>query len=690
MKDHRQIRVLCCAALLMLSLAVNEIRSEETLRLLQTATTTALKSGTNETQYVPLSKQDLDNINLLLELPETVKGIKDLDQSNRLTNFDPSKLVSPFIFLRPPQGVFVRGHLILTPWMSPHSLKYSRAQDIRKSQILEVVLQKEVIKNSSVFDQKSETGAFLLYLAALSGERTVKTLIQAGCTGKAESIHKHWAVQAAASNAWLFPDSLDIFLRLGFPVNLPSAQRGRNYETPLALLLNNYIEVPPSADSGANNPTSGMYLEFVRNCENALRALVNSGADASQALPIAISKGYVKAVELLLELPGAPDTSTMLKWLAEGKVRNPKYGNDSYSAIKSAIERRTVSSPSSSPKPGADYVKDASVGPNTSKGQNRNPTPFSAEPISEIAAKARQALFDGDVQSAGRLLQSASVDKTGVSAFKLCFELASYNLVDPLSNFSYTHEYNEASGAFLPNGKENPLNGFKARGAELIQRDPQNSTHVADAISLALAVQLQDAIANDSYIAMSDYILFSEAVTSAPRKMWQTIPFEILCSNPDARAPYMRDGRRAMLLQKVRGNLPFFGVGLWVGLKAYAKTIDPSSAERWRPVYTEIASRLREKQRFTSGCEVLIYGAHMAPWQYLGAVAESISQASGTSEITSLKIAFGYACQASRFWATPLPTDEDTAFTKLKEILPKLGEEKETRYVFEVAGLEKP
>jgi hypothetical protein len=315
---------------------------------------------------------------------------------------------------------------------------------------------------------------------------------------------------------------------------------------------------------------------------------------------------------------------------------------------------------------------------------------FASEPISDSAAQARDALHKDDLERADRLLKDASDSEKGVAALRLGLDLARANMVDPLSNFAYTHDFDENSGAFLPNGRINPLHELERRAAALIKTDPSDAPHVADAISLAIALQLSKATENDLFIAMSDDILFSETTTSAPRRMFETIPFEVLCSTPAARSVHMQNRMRAALLQKLKGQLPFFGVGLWVGMKHHAKTIDAASVERWRPHYLAIAEKLFAKGRFASGCEVIIYGAHMAPWDALLAAAEKLAPDGDGRETTNLKIAFAYVCQSSRFWKTPLPTEPGSSFTRLKEQLLRLGDRNQTKYAFEASGLEIP
>ncbi len=272
----------------------------------------------------------------------------------------------------------------------------------------------------------------------------------------------------------------------------------------------------------------------------------------------------------------------------------------------------------------------------------------------------------------------------------LALHITKNNTIDPLSLFAYTHDFQESTGAFMPNGSEPPLDWLKRQTSALIHSDPASAPHLADAISLALALQLHEASENSQFIAVSDQILFSETITSAPRKMFETLACEVICSTPTARNVYAQNLMRSMLLQKIKGNLPFFGAGLWVAFKHHAKTIDPSSVERWQSTYMNIAMKLAEKGRFASGCEVIIYGAHIAPWEYLLDAAIKLSGQDDAQMIANLKIAFGYVCQASRFWKNPLPETPDSPYARLKEKLIDLGDKDHTRYAFEVSGLAMP
>lgn len=324
--------------------------------------------------------------------------------------------------------------------------------------------------------------------------------------------------------------------------------------------------------------------------------------------------------------------------------------------------------------------------------------------ISHSAKDILNALFDGNLQTAEQLAERGDGADPAVQVFRTAIQLAQTDLVDPLTRLSYTHDFQGGQlGAFVPNGRGHPASEFSEWFTHAAEQRPEFAPVVSDAICLGIALQLSDAVRRDLPIVLSDDILLSRTNTSRPTVDLGTpfsanasIPFEILCSKPEARALHRRLDR-AMFLQGF-GNatqVPFFGGGTWLELKSQSTKIDPTCPERWGPVFRDIAKQCSQKGRFSSGTFITIYACHEGSdggWRYLLSAAKDVDPRDPNNKraITNLKIAFAALCDALHTFKRELPSEKDSIFGQLKVRLEGIGDPKETQYAWEVAGLRKP
>jgi hypothetical protein len=325
---------------------------------------------------------------------------------------------------------------------------------------------------------------------------------------------------------------------------------------------------------------------------------------------------------------------------------------------------------------------------------NKGKSPFCDLPISEETRDIRKAFIIGDLEKMKNLLAEANPRNPANRAMDLGAQVTATNLVDPLSALMHTHDFVGGQlGAFIPNGNEDPVKLIKQRADDLARESPQVNPHIADALCLAIALQLVRATKEDRLIALDDEILFSKNPTKAPRELFKTLACEVLCSHESARK---RQGEliRVMFNQKIfqMEKTPFFRGGLWIQVKQIASALDPKSQDRWEPVFLDIASECAAKMRYASGALVIIYGAHLGQqgaWQYLHGASEAQKETKNARGITNLKIAFAYLCEMVRTFDNKLPDEKDEVFGKLIANLESLGVSHETQYAMEAAGLGK-
>lgn len=321
-------------------------------------------------------------------------------------------------------------------------------------------------------------------------------------------------------------------------------------------------------------------------------------------------------------------------------------------------------------------------------------SPFCDLPVNDETKAIRRLFISGDLEKMKGHLAEANPTNPANRAMHLGMQVAATNLVDPLSTLMHTHDFKGGQlGAFIPNGNEDSVKVIKRRADDLAQESPNAKPHIADALCLAIALQLMRATKEDGFIALDDEILFSKNPTKAPRELFKTLACEVLCSHENARK---RQGEliRVMFNQKIvqMEKTPFFRGGLWIQVKQIASALDPESQGRWAPVFLDIAGECAAKTRYTSGALVVIYGAHLGQqgaWEYLHGASEAQKKAKNARGITNLKIAFAYLCEMIRTFDHKLPGKKDEVFGKLIANLESLGAAQETQYALEAAGLDK-
>jgi hypothetical protein len=318
-------------------------------------------------------------------------------------------------------------------------------------------------------------------------------------------------------------------------------------------------------------------------------------------------------------------------------------------------------------------------------------SPFSKLPISQEASAIRKAFFEGDLQETEQLIGKANPADPVVRALDLGLSIAQVNLVDPLSLAMHTHDFAGGElGAFIPNGKEDPVKAIERIAKSLIQANPESAPHVADAICLAISLQLTNSVRKGGYIVLDDNILFTTSRTSAERTLGETLACEVLCSDPEARTE-QESLIRVMFVQKFRQEKKhFFLSGLWFLAKGIASNLDPDSKERWSPVFQQIAGECASNARYASGAHIMIYGAHLGQegaWQYLLDASNTLIKNPDTKSVTNLKVAFGYLGELVRTATGKAPSTDSESVKSLLDNLLKLGNEKETKIAMEVAGL---
>jgi hypothetical protein len=324
--------------------------------------------------------------------------------------------------------------------------------------------------------------------------------------------------------------------------------------------------------------------------------------------------------------------------------------------------------------------------------------PFTDAPVTENTTLIRQAFFEGDLPKMADLLSRADRSEPAIPALDLGLRVAKVDLVDPLSILLHTHSFVDsgfAAGAFLPNGNEDPVKIIDREARAIINADPKAAPHVADALCLAVALQLTVAVKEGGYIALDDDVLFTMSQTSAEPKLFETLACEVLCSNAESRER-QRELIRSMFIQQLqqlqekRENTIFFEGGLWIQVKSLATKIDEGSRNRWAPIFESVARQCAEKSRYTSGILILIHGAHAGTdgaWKYLLQASNTPLPKPDRRAATNLKIAFAYLAECLRIVERPLPDDNDETFKSLRKNLNAIGDQTETKIAMEAAGL---
>lgn len=313
-------------------------------------------------------------------------------------------------------------------------------------------------------------------------------------------------------------------------------------------------------------------------------------------------------------------------------------------------------------------------------------TPLSATVLSDVSNDVRRLMLAGDYRRVFELLRDHPSERI-TPIYETALTLADADIVDPLANIAYNHDFIETAGAFVPNGKPNPVEYFSERFRMLAEADPEMKPVIADAICNVVVLQLLKAVAADHAIALSDDILFSKAKTSAERVLFQSLVREVMCSDPKAREAH-HPLHRAMFLQKLadaEGVMFFYG-GPWIALRRVAAELDPASIDRWWPEFATVAVECGKKGRFTSGALVAVHGCRggvEGAMKYL--LEMSADHLHDARSVTNLKIAFGYVGETARSGGILFPPADSETFDKLKSLVESTGDPKDSTIALEVS-----
>ena len=294
----------------------------------------AIKKALSTSQTPALDDKDLENVKLVFELEESKKVLAE-DPS--VFDFLKDKPIPP---LQPER-------------LTQEVLNSARNLDARKSMLVGFL-----VKNGAAAALQPKGGRFpgaevLASAAQASGSQSVKALLEAGCDAQVKSVAGGPALAAAARNAWIFPESVPLLLKSG----APAFGSDNSSLEPLMALLENYREsATPFAATGSSRkdtPPEGEIAAILANCESTLKLLMKSEAATTNALKRAIQKGYPKAFAQMLLSPGAPDNTTLLKWLISEKLGNSSYDAEAFASIKDSLSKRTAAAESGAGSPAA-------------------------------------------------------------------------------------------------------------------------------------------------------------------------------------------------------------------------------------------------------------------------------------------------------------------------------------------------
>lgn len=307
--------------------------------------------------------------------------------------------------------------------------------------------------------------------------------------------------------------------------------------------------------------------------------------------------------------------------------------------------------------------------------------PFCDLPVSAETAAIRKAFLEGDLRLMRKLLDKADKDEPANMAMQLGLNVFQIDLLDTLSIFMHDHDFLGGElRAFVRNGKPNPVEAIKRAALSIVEENPKAAPHVADALWLAVALQINTAIAKDKPVAFCDDILFSTEHTSAPPREIgsDNPPCEVICSTPAARKEHWLPIRMA-LLQKLKdlSKAGYFIGGAWLLVKELAMEIDKQSIDRWSPVYLQVAEQCSKKARYASGAYIAVSGAGQGfdgACDYLLRATDSQRNEPNARHQTNLKIAFAYLCEKHRRTGGKFPKEEDAAFAKLRKTLASMGD----------------
>jgi hypothetical protein len=316
--------------------------------------------------------------------------------------------------------------------------------------------------------------------------------------------------------------------------------------------------------------------------------------------------------------------------------------------------------------------------------------PFTRLGLSREAVEIRQSLAARKYRLAAHLLAKANRDDAGNRAMAVGLDAATKQMVDPITLMTSTHDFHELTGAFIPNGNQDPLDYFDDVLKTFIEISPESAPHLADAICLGLASQLDNSITENAPIAISDSILFSTSKHSKTWGLGQGRQFAVIQAESAEREKIVL-AREMLNVHVGRQAKHFLIAGSWRPVKMLATKIDPDSKERWDPVYRDLAVKCAKKGRFSSGVMIASFGTKdglNASWSYLNAIATAYKESDDGDAISRLKIAFAYTCDVHRAAERPLPIGKDEDFDAALNFLRKVGKPHETKHMLEIAGLE--